>query len=209
MKLWMRKVSVILITIVTLGMYNPVHLLDTEAAEKHKVDSSNEGVNEDRLTTNEEDKPEEDIEITLHDESSNENNESDYFISAITEQAKEQTVTKLGPKIYDKVEDEFTTQILPGIEQVVEELLVEASKEEVPYYEITELASPGYGEKIFNLYDHKAKQDVAKFHVRRDNRPGEGYWFNFHYHLSQDNFEQHHPIGEIYWDKNTPPKWMA
>lgn len=79
----------------------------------------------------------------------------------------------------------------------------------VKYIEIVENTNPGYGEKIFDLYDMRDGKALAKFHVRRENRPLDGYWFNFHYHEQLDNYETHHTIGEVYWSKNTPPKWMS
>lgn len=199
-KLWMKKISVILITFMTLGLYIPPTYLDVSAKDNESIPEK-EDINEEGSGV-----PEMEIE-------GQENNdapvyESDVLIGMLTEQAKQQAVSKLGPKIYNQVEAEFNSTILPGIEEVLETILMEAG-EELPYYGITEQPSQGYGERIFNVYDYQNEQDVAKFHVRRDNRPGEGYWFNFHYHVSKDGFENHHLIGELYWDKNTPPKWMA
>ncbi|MFG6115441.1 YpjP family protein [Halobacillus sp. MO56] len=198
MKLWFRKVSVVLIAILTLGLYIPPTYADAETPAKKEIASPKE--KEDAYIPAEAVIPDE--EITPEPPS------SDYLIDVLTERAKEQAVTKLGPKIATKVEDEFAAVILPGIEEVVTALLEEA-EEQVPYYEISEQPAAGYGEKIFHLSDYRTKGEIARFDVRREKRPGEGYWFNFHYHLSKDGFEKHHDIGEIYWDKNTPPKWMA
>lgn len=200
-KLWMKKLSVILITFMTLGLYIPPTYLDVSAKDNESIPEK-EDINENGSAV-----PEVEIE-------GQENNDSSFYESGIligmlTEQATQQTVSKLGPKIYNQVEAEFTSTILPGIEEVLENILMEAGEENLPYYGITEQPAQGYGERIFNVYDYQKKQDVARFHVRRDNRPGEGYWFNFHYHVSKDGFENHHLIGELYWDKNTPPKWMA
>ncbi|MFC7063873.1 YpjP family protein [Halobacillus seohaensis] len=205
MKLWIRKIFVVFIAIMTLGMYIPPNYLETDAAENKEV-SSKEGSKPVTLSNTEDAAPTETIEASLPHEDFQSN---DSFKQTITEQAKDQMVTKMGPRIIEKVEDDFQTDILPKMEEVIETLLAEAGEEKAPYYEITEQMTSGYGEKIFNMYDYRTKQEVARFDVRRDNRPGEGYWFNFHYHLSKDNFEKHHMIGEIYWDKNTPPKWMS
>ncbi|SDJ82965.1 YpjP family protein [Sediminibacillus albus] len=205
MKLWMKKISVILITFMTLGMYIPPTYLDAIAAEKDEIVSSKTGLPEEAavsfLDVNESEPAKDEID---HAHAS-----SDALIEMMTDQAREQTVVKLGPKIYNQVEDEFATNILPTMEIVLNDILADAGEEKIPYYVITEAPSRGYGERIFNIHDYQTKQDVARFHVRRDNRPGEGYWFNFHYHLNKDRFEEHHTIGEIYWDKNTPPKWMS
>ncbi|MGY0694924.1 YpjP family protein [Virgibacillus sp. FSP13] len=203
MKRWMRKVSVVLIAIMTLGLYVPPTYLNTNAEENNEAVSPDADVNQDVLTSvSDED------EIDLSPTNNDDNFERDY-VDIITEKAKEQTITKLGPRIVGQVEDDFEAEILPHMESVLEIIMDKAGVDNAPYLAITEHPSQGSGEKIFNIYDERTKKDVAKFHVRRDNRPLEGYWFNFHYHLSNDNFEMHHEIGEIYWDKNTPPKWMA
>ena len=130
-------------------------------------------------------------------------------VGILAEKAREMTMYKLGPKITSKVEDELLEVILPHMEEIIQQITLQADEDLVPYFEITENPSTGDGERIFNLYNRHTKEDIAKFHVRRDKRPLEGYWFNFHYHLNTDQFETHYPIGEIYWDKNTPPKWMV
>ncbi|QHE53318.1 YpjP family protein [Pontibacillus sp. HMF3514] len=210
MKPWFRKIFVVFVAILTLGLYIPPTHLDAEAADKNEVISPERNLDNDSISTGKE-TPSDPIDITIEEEPQNdiEPPSTEFYISAITEQAKEQTVSKLGPRIFEKVEVDFEKDILPNIEDVVQSILAQASDDEVPYYSISEEPSAGYGEQIFSLYDERSNQELARFHVRRDKRPGEGYWFNFHYHLSQDAFEEHHPIGEIYWDKNTPPKWMS
>ncbi|MED4798110.1 YpjP family protein, partial [Priestia megaterium] len=51
--------------------------------------------------------------------------------------------------------------------------------------------------------------DLIRFHVRRENPPKDGYWFNFHYHAAADNFQKHYDLGKIYWNRNMPPKWFS
>ncbi|MEI3614110.1 YpjP family protein [Pseudogracilibacillus sp. SO30301A] len=205
MKLWMRKTFVILIAIMTLGMYVPPVSLNTDAAESKDI-SSNSSPSENNEYAKVVDL--EESESTF--ESSSFDSDSDIdFASLLITKAQEQTITKLGPKIASQIEDEFTVSILPGIEEVITTIIADAEEDAVPYYAITERPSSGFGERIFHVYDERNKKDVARFHVRRENRPLEGYWFNFHYHLSKDNFEEHYEIGDIYWDKNTPPKWMS
>jgi len=207
MKPWFRKIFVVFVAILTLGLYIPPTYLDAEAADKNDIVSSERNVDSDSSTETRRDP----IDITIEEEAQKDEEPptAEFYISTITEQAKEQTVSKLGPRIIEKVEVDFEKDILPSIEDVVQSILAQAGDDEVPYYSISEEPSAGYGEQIFSMYDERSNQEVARFHVRRDKRPGEGYWFNFHYHLSQDDFEEHHPIGEIYWDKNTPPKWMS
>lgn len=200
MKLWLKKISVFLITLMTLGTYTPPIHLNTEA-ENEEVVSAKSSVREEISAPTLE--VAEDIDkVDVEDSNAS-------IIEAITEEARAHAIIKLGPRIADQVEPDFTATILPNMEQVLHMILVDAGEEEINYYGISELPSKGYGERIFSVHDYRARRDVARFDVRRENRPGEGYWFNFHYHLGKDGFEAHHQIGDIYWDKNTPPKWMA
>ncbi|WP_077329610.1 YpjP family protein [Virgibacillus siamensis] len=196
MKVWLRKLSVILIAIMTLGIYVPTAHLNTEA------DGANEAVS----TPSEADS---DDTIAVDVSEPSEVDEATSLMHRITGKAKEQTFMKLGTRISDQIDAEFEEDILPKIEASLSMILAEAGNDNLPYYGITEYPSSGFGEKIFNVYDNRTGKDIARFHVRRDNRPLEGYWFNFHYHLHNDGFETHHEIGEIYWDKNIPPKWMS
>ncbi|MGJ9459127.1 YpjP family protein [Oceanobacillus sp. CF4.6] len=197
MKLWMRKIAVALVTIVTLGIYTPTDLLNIEAEDNKDNVASKADVNEAVSDSKEAEK----IDFHVGTE--------DNVINQLTEKAKEQTIVKFGPKIAGQVEEEFNTVILPNIEAVIQTIVADHVVNDYSYFGITEQPAKGYGERIFNVYDHHLEQDIATFHVRRDNRPLEGHYFNFHYHLSSDGFKEHHDIGEIYWDKNTPPKWMA
>ncbi|RLL42700.1 hypothetical protein D8M04_14185 [Oceanobacillus piezotolerans] len=201
MKLWMRKFLVALITVATLGMYTPAYLLDVEAEDKNDNFSESGDNNANAVV-----KVREAQEASLPIE---ENRFSEtYLINDMTEKAKEQTMMKFGPRMQEQVEDEFDHFILPTIETVLESIIKQAG-EDSKYLRMTETPAKGYGERIFHVYNEESKEDIARFHIRRDNRPQEGYYFNFHYHLSNDGFRTHHQIGEIYWDKNTPPKWMA
>lgn len=199
MKLWMKKIAVALITIATLGMYTPTALLEIDADDNKNDFSSKADYNQETLTSTEQ--AIEDYNAAIYEE------ETDY-LTQLQEQAKVQSLLKFGPRIADQVGNEFTTVIFPHMEAVIEDLFAEAG-EEAPYYGITENPAKGYGERIFNVTDLRTGDDLAKFHVRRDNRPLDGHYFNFHYHLSKDGFKEHHDLGDIYWDKNTPPKWMA
>ncbi|MCT8138965.1 YpjP family protein [Anaerobacillus sp. CMMVII] len=115
----------------------------------------------------------------------------------------------MAQKIASAVSDEFLNVILPKIEEVIRDLALETPEEEIATFEVTEKPTSGYGEKIFHIFNQQTGEDVARFHVRRVNHPREGHSFNFHYHLVQDQFEQHHDLGDIFWAKNTPPKWMS
>ncbi|MUK88310.1 hypothetical protein GMD78_07900 [Ornithinibacillus sp. L9] len=200
MNRWMRKIAVALIAILTLGIYTPTYLIADEDNNEVITPKENNGEGLSDLGSSVESTGDLDIHIPSY--------EYDY-VQTITEQAKEQTITKLGPRIIDKVEDEFTASILPNLEVALQSILADVGEDTLAYISITEQPAEGYGERIFNIHDHQINKDIARFHVRRDNRPKEGYWFNFHYHLRKDGYENHYTIGEIYWDKNTPPKWMS
>lgn len=195
----MKKLLVALIAIATLGAYTPTTLLETEDNASNlspKTDVRQAEIKEKSQTR----APDETrIEETV---------ETDY-LRELQNQAKVQSFLKFGPRIKERVEDEFTGVILPEIEDVLENLANEKGEETVRYLEITEQPAKGYGERIFHVTDARKDEDFIRFHVRRENRPFEGYYFNFHYHLYKDDFKEHHNLGEIYWDKNTPPKWMA
>lgn len=203
MKLWMKKISVFLITLVTLGIYTPPINLNPDTDNEELVSAKSSEREEFTAPTI-------DIAGDIDEVVETDDRDSEtYIIDAITDQAKAYTIAKLGPRITKQVEPDFTATILPNMERVLHMILTDAGEQAVNYYGISELPSKGYGERIFNIHDYHARQDVARFDVRRENRPGEGYWFNFHYHLGKDKFEEHYQIGEIYWDKNMPPKWMA
>ncbi|MHA6250524.1 YpjP family protein [Oceanobacillus sp. CAU 1775] len=195
MKLWMKKIAVVMVAILTLGTYTPAALLDIHGEDnKNNLSSKSDSVTVEKQQVS-------DYQTTLQEEVD--------YLASIQAQAKAQSLLKFGPRIAEQVEDEFISIILPQIETVLADLFAEADEDTVPYYGITENPANGYGERIFNVTDLRTEEDLAKFHVRRDNRPLDGYYFNFHYHLSNDGFKEHHHIGDIYWDKNTPPKWMA
>ncbi|GAB4071955.1 YpjP family protein [Barrientosiimonas marina] len=198
MKLWMRKISVALIAFITLGLYVPGSPADVQAdpgketADSHKTSSERADHDEQpALTATMPVNTPEDPVQDLHDK------------------AREQALLKMGPRIVTKVEDDFEADILPKMEEALDTIFDGTEARTVEHYHLTKQPSSGFGERIFDIYDDRSKEAVARFDVRRENRPMEGYWFNFHYHVKSDGFTEHHAIGEIYWDKNKPPKWMA
>src|SRR5690625_7971692 len=99
-------------------------------------------------------------------------------------------MTKFGPKIAAKIEEEFTENILPVMEEVIATVINEAGEDTDPYYASTEKPTSGRGERIFHVYDEQNKKDVAKYHVRRERRPQESYWFHSNYDKSKDNVKE-------------------
>ena len=122
-------------------------------------------------------------------------------------EAEEQSYLKFGPKIKPVIEDEFRLVVLPNMEKAINEVTSIFPEEELSYLTVTEIPSSGTSERIFHIT--REYEDIIRFHVRRDRPPQEGYYFNFHYHTYHDQFQTHYTLGEIYWNKNTPPKWMS
>src|SRR5699024_10821988 len=118
MKLWLRKISVILITIMTLGLYVPTAILDVEADENKDSLSSKEDINNESVHPVSE-VQEEEIDYHVRYEPF----DDDYYLHRLTEKATEQVVTKLGPKISQRVEDDVLETILPNIEDVLKTVL--------------------------------------------------------------------------------------
>jgi len=197
MRKWFNKIAAIFTALMMFGFYVPPTSMNPEANAEKDSNFSTPTLNENELTNI--------IEDSTETYEVNEASPTDVLIN----KAREMTLYKLGPKITSKVEDDLLIEVLPQMEKVVEEILLETDEDLIPYFEITENPSTGEGERIFNLYNNLTNGEVAMFHVRRDKKPLEGYWFNFHYHLNDDGFETHHPISEVYWDKNTPPNWMV
>lgn len=204
MKERLRKLSAFLITFLTLGAFTPDLYLNVEAEAKN-----NDAIFSDTKEENSEQISKSGLDF-LSDEtylSLEEFDVDEYFIHLLTNQAKEEMINKLGPKILGQVAPQVEATILPNMEEVLYSILTEVGKEDAEYIGMT--SNSKNGEMIFEIFDERTNEDIARFDVRRDNRPKDGYWFNFHYHLSEDNFEEHHQIGDVYWDKNTPPRWKS
>ena len=130
-------------------------------------------------------------------------------LDSILSNAKEQSYIKFGSKISPVIGEEFNTMIYPKMVEAIEMTVAQLDDDTIQHLEITESPSGDYSEKIFNIYNVENRKDIIRFHVRTENRPLEGHYYNFHYHLEQDNFVTHYNLGEIYWSKNTPPKWLS
>ncbi|MFS0863280.1 YpjP family protein [Fredinandcohnia sp. 179-A 10B2 NHS] len=197
MNKWLRKALVVSFTILTFGLVAPPPALTMEQAnsdESSKLNPINNQSADESLFTYEE---------------SSYGYDSRKFIDYALNQAELKSFEKFGSKIGPVIEDEFRKDILPGIESAIASVAEQYPTEELNRLEISEQPSGGNGEKIFHIFDTATGSDIIRFHVRKDHPPQEGYWFNFHYHTYHDGFQAHHTLGEIYWDKNTPPKWMS
>ncbi|WP_392456538.1 YpjP family protein [Chryseomicrobium aureum] len=123
-------------------------------------------------------------------------------IGRLIDEAREQSDVKFGSKIQPRIQQRYEAEIFPFYKQKIEEYATASSA-------ISHKPSGDYGEKIFHLYDQDTNADILRAHVRVEKRPLEGYYFTFHYHTHDDQFAKHQDIGEIYWSKNTPPKWLS
>lgn len=191
MKQWIQKFLVASVAVVTLGVITPDHtiwnnLLNSEASAK------SQNVGESTRTY---------IEPTYTIDKID-----DINLIAI---AKEQSYQKFGSKIGPKIQDDFDTMIFPKMQQAIDEVTALNSNVQMHDLAITENPSGNYSEKIFNIYNANTGEDIIRFHVRTENKPQIGYNYNFHYHTNADNFITHHHLGDVFWSKNTPPKWLS
>jgi hypothetical protein len=193
---WLRKSLVVMITVLSFGMVTP-----SQAAWFEEL-SQDSGLERDIV----ESKPQND-DHHLHSITNIPTREQ--FIDEILVQAESYAYQKFGSKIKPVIEDEFKEVILPEIEKVIEEVTLKIPEQNLQYLNISEFPTGGLSERIFHIQNELNGEDIIRFHVRRDNPPQQGYWFNFHYHTYLDGFQNHHTIGSIYWNKNTPPKWMS
>ncbi|WP_428908438.1 YpjP family protein [Niallia sp. Krafla_26] len=193
---WLRKSLLVLVSVATFGLVTPQALLaenpnDDKQPKRDLYQSNSPPIEEPTILDNEQ--------ISEHDR----------FIQEMIKQAEENSYMKFGTRIRPVIEDEFKEVILPNIEKVIAEVAQSFPEDDLSQLVISEMPSGGISEKIFHIQNRITKQDVIRFHVRRDHPPQDAYVFNFHYHLANDHFQNHHDLGVIYWDKNTPPKWMT
>ncbi|WP_318614459.1 YpjP family protein [Sporosarcina sp. YIM B06819] len=199
MKKWLQKTLIVAVAFLTLGAISPNHQFWTSLQEK---DQAKQAEQPPKIT---------DYSIGLTDT---------YVYDQLEEQAiseeesliasaKELSYAKFGTKIGPVIADEFDEVIFPKIEEAIYMTFESTGNLHKRRLAITEKPAGDYAEKIFNVYDVADGKDVIRFHVRTEKRPQDGYFYNFHYHTAEDSFVAHHSIGDIYWSKNTPPKWLS
>lgn len=201
MKKWIQNCVIGLVAFLTLGIIAPTHdiwdnLFDKESSKQ--IDTHSE------VTTYEFE-----VDARALEQVNEETEASTYIEERFMMNARDLSLEKFGTKIGPKIEEEFETSILPKMNEVIHSKIFEVYADETSNLVMSKKPAGNYGEKIFNIRDTKHAQDIARFHVRTEKRPQEGYYFNFHYHLAEDTFEQHHSLGDIYYSKDTPPKWMT
>ncbi|WP_421379048.1 YpjP family protein [Bacillus salacetis] len=192
---WMRKTFVVLVSILTFGLVTPSQAFLNENENLNKSDSKAPSSLHSQTEVTE---IAEEAEI-----------DHGHFVQKMTSEAEHQAYMKFGSKIKPVIENEFQSIILPKIQLAIEETTKHFSENELSYLTISEVPAYAKSEKIFHIYDERSGEDIIRFHVRRDHPPLDGYYFNFHYHTRKDNFQEHHSLGDIFWDKNVPPQWNS
>ncbi|MCM3566874.1 YpjP family protein [Neobacillus mesonae] len=197
MNKWLRKSLFVVVSILTFGLITPAQLMNTINAGNH----NERDVVEAQSVENDFSRTASYIEKS--------DSEKEKFMQNLFRQAEFQSYQKFGDRIKPVIENEFREVILPNIETAIVETASQFPEEDLKNLTITEQPGKGLSEKIFNIKNNETGKDILRFHVRREHPPQNGYWFNFHYHTYHDQYQKHHDLGSIYWDKNTPPKWMS
>jgi hypothetical protein len=199
MKKWLQKTLIVTVALLTFGAISPNHEIWTSLQDK---DVSKHAVGPSRS---------DDYSIGLVDSVANDSleNNSDSIEESFITSAKRLSYMKFGTKVGPVIADEFDNVIFPKIEEAIQMTLASSGELHKRRLAVSEKPAGDYSEKIFNVYDLEDRKDLIRFHVRTEKRPLDGYFYNFHYHTADDGFIAHHSIGDIYWAKDTPPKWLS
>lgn len=191
MKQWLHKLLIATVAFVTFGVISPEHQIWATNHAKNDSGETDLPTQSTNLAI--------ELEDTAYSIDITPNVEQQLIATA-----KQMSYEKFGSKIGPIIQDEFDTVIFPKIEEVIQQAYENKRK-----LAISEKSISAIGERIFHIRDLENDKDIIHFHVRKENRPQEGYYFNFHYHLADDNFHTHYSMGDIYWSKNMPPKWLS
>lgn len=192
---WIQKILIGLVAFLTLGIITPTH--DIWNSFQTKDDTKFVGPSVEA----------EDYYFGIADSLEVEKSES--LEEAFIVRAQELSYEKFGSKIGPVIGHEFDEVIFPKIDELIRQTIDDSPAEVSKQLAISEKPAGNYSEKIFNVYDEENKKDLIRFHVRTDKRPQDGYYFNFHYHTADDDYIKHNALGDIYWSKDTPPKWLS
>jgi hypothetical protein len=213
MQMWLRKLLVGMVAVLTLGTIVPTGYLhiNNKTAREDVQEAQAEGYSHSILDA----RPEEKQRRTETEETDAESRPlsrtelQDQLVSLSVKEAVNQGEKKFGLRIQKQIGNEYEQMIVPKFSQAVRTMSNQLSDEQLRQVSISRHPSSGLGERIIHIYDENSKESYLKLHVRRDHPPLEGYWFNFHYHTYEDGFTGHHDLAKIYWNKNTPPNWQA
>lgn len=196
MKKWLQKTIIITVAFLTFGLISPNHLIWEQLLDNKNPTKS---IASDANTS----------EFEFDQVSIIDSLDSPNLSETISRAAREQAYIKFGNRIGPVIQNEFDDVIFPRIQEVIDTTIAKVESEKAANLSITEHPSGEYHEKIFHIYNEDTRKDFIRFHVRTDKKPQDGYYFNFHYHLAEDNYSKHYALGEIFWSKNTPPKWLS
>ena len=178
MKLWMKKTLVVLFTIVTFGLVSPPAALMTDkpSGQSSSLEQNDYTAFYDEHALPGEEKAGREPELLFQS-----------YQQQLLGDAENQSFLKFGSKISPVIEDDYRSEILPKIEDVITGHLAKFQDDEA-YQDVVISSKPSAGktEKIFHVYNRLTGEDLLRFHVRRDHPPQDGYWFNFHYHTAED-----------------------
>ncbi len=197
---WLQRLIVGFVALVTLGAIPPTHdiwstlLTDLEALKKDTHDQQQV-------------KPVENPEYVVQLEADLPTKEES--LQRLFEGAYEQSYIKFGKKVGPVIQSSFDEEIYPNLQRVMTDYYKPYSAEDLAYFKVTDRPAGEHSERIFHIYDERTKEQTFYFHVRTENRPKEGYYYNFHYHTAADEFQTHHDLAHLFWSKNQPPKWMS
>lgn len=220
MQIWLRKAFVIFITVITFGIVvPPIHPIINDSESKDETqaaiyeENSPFEMEEEQSDVEDWQNPDSPDSMSWAETAERIENDEELpalFTQYVVSEADKQAKQKFGPIIGEAIGDRFNEEILPELRSIIEDFSSnKMSAEDLKFIGVSEKPSGGLGEKILHIYSLKTGEDFLRFHVRRDQPPQDGYWFNFHYHEYEDQFANHHDLGKIYWDKNTPPHWVS
>ena len=197
MNKWWQKSLMIAVAVLTLGAIPPSHMLWESLLDDKAHNDSQPAQEKDKQVLYDWIDP---GEFYFADPS---------ILHTVHKSAEEQAYLKFGSRIGPIIGKEFQSAILPNMQQAIDMHLAKFGNSELRKLAISEKPSGDHSEKIFHIYDIDTNKDAIRFHVRTEKKPKEGYFFNFNYHVAEDNFQQHITLGDIYWSKDTPPKWLS
>lgn len=197
MKSWWQKSVMVAVAVLTLGAITPNHMIWESLLDEKGEPKSHTSQTDPKHYSLEWVDPA-DYYVT-----------EDAILADFRQAAEQQSYIKFGSRIGPVIDSEFRMRILPAIQNVIDTELAAYGKDRLRDLAISEKPSGDHAEKIFRVYNKDTGNDEIRFHVRTEKKPLEGYSFNFHYHLASDQYQRHISIGDIYWSKNTPPKWLS
>ncbi|GAE94955.1 hypothetical protein JCM21714_4156 [Gracilibacillus boraciitolerans JCM 21714] len=138
MKLWMKKITVLLVTVLTLGLYVPPIYLDAESdVDKGEVEPGEDQSKQ--LEQGVEDSSISKADVIVPEETNH------LYLQELNNLAREQVLMKLGNKITTKINVDLDRVVLPNLEVVLDHLYEKIGEEESQFLMIAEEPSSGYG----------------------------------------------------------------